>query len=429
MSSQSAYLLKKRAFLPLFLAQFFGAFNDNAFKLSMLTLISYHLTSSQGESERYQAVAGALFILPYFLFSATAGQLADKYDKGLLAKLVKFFELLLVIFGGFALYKQNIFLMLTTLTGLGIHSTFFGPIKYAILPNHLPRQELLGANALIEASTFLAILLGTTLGTLSIGSVDPHPIYAVVLIITMATIGFVASLFIPPAFPKCNDLIVDWHFWRATKTMLQSSLVNMRVLPAMLGISWFWLIGAVMLTKLPDYTHYVLRADSSVFAVFLALFSIGIGIGSMSISHFLKGKITLSYVPLAMFMLSIFIVDLYWASSQALPDMELQSLREFFSVLNHIRISIDFFLFSFCSGLFIVPLYAYLQVVSDEGMRARIIAANNIFNALFMVLGTVFVMILLYFNVAITVVFLCFAILNMLAALGLWLLLYKTAHG
>ena len=428
MGRSMAYLLKKKTFLPLFLTQFFGAFNDNAFKLSILTLISYHLSTSQADSEHYQAIAGALFILPFFLFSATAGQLADKYDKAQMAKWVKVFELLLMILGGFALYNHHIFLMLATLTGMGIHSTFFGPIKYAILPDHLPRQELLSATALIEASTFLAILLGTTLGTLAIGGDESHVGYALILTNLVAVLGLCSSLFIPVALPKSSNVKVNWHLWRATKEMLKSALANKRVLPAMLAISWFWLIGAVMLTKLPDYVHYVLQAQSSVFAIFLALFSIGIGLGSMTISRLLAGKITLSYVPLAMFLLSIFAIDLYWASPVTIPGASLQSINQFFTNFNQIRITVDFFLFSFCSGLFIVPLYTYLQVASDEAMRARTIATNNIFNALFMVIGSIFVMVLLYFNIEITMVFLILALLNILAASGLWLLLYKTAH-
>ena len=428
MGSPVAYLLKKKAFLPLFLTQFFGAFNDNAFKLSILTLISYQLSTSQGESEHYQAIAGALFILPFFLFSATAGQLADKYDKALMSKWVKLFELLLMIIGGYALYQHHIFLMLATLTGMGIHSTFFGPIKYAILPDHLPRQELLAATSLIEASTFLAILLGTTLGTLAIGGSNSPVSYAIFLTNLVAILGLVSSFFIPPCPPKDSTLSVDWHLWHATKDMLKASLGNLRILPAILAISWFWLIGAVMLTKLPDYIHYVLRAGASVFAVFLALFSIGIALGSLTINRLLGGKITLSYVPLTMLLLSVFAIDLYWASPTGVTDSGLQSLRQFFSQLNQIRITLDFFLFSFSSGLFVVPLYTYLQIASEENRRARTIATNNIFNALFMVIGSIFVMLLLHFNVGITMVFLILAILNSLAAIGLWLLLYKTAH-
>lgn len=424
MGEQVTYLLKKKTFLPLFLTQFFGAFNDNAYKLSMVTLISYHLSSSQGQSEFYQALAGALFTLPFFLFSATAGQLADKYDKALMARIVKSLEVLLMILGAYALFHGNISLMFCVLTGMGVHSTFFGPIKYAILPDHLRRGQLLGATALIEASTFIAILLGTTLGALSIGSNKEQVSYAVLITNLVAVSGLVSSFFIPQAKSKLAHLHIDWHLWRATSSMMKNVMTNRRLYPAVLAISWFWLIGAVMLTKLPDYIHYVLGANTTVFAVFLALFSIGIALGSMAINHILSGIITLRYVPASMILLSVFATDLYFASPNLTASKaSLMPVLTFFSKWQNVRIAIDFFLFSFCGGLFAVPLYTYLQVSSEEGTRARTIAANNIMNAFFMVTGTFLVMILLQFSINIALVFLLVAILNVLAALTMWVLI------
>lgn len=422
------FLLKKRIFLPLFLTQFFGAFNDNAFKFAMLTLISYHLSKTQLQSEHYQALAGALFTLPFFLFSATAGQLADKYNKAMLTRWVKGAEIILMILGSFALLNGSIVLMMLTLTGMGIHSTFFGPIKYAILPDHLPRMQLLSATGLIEASTFIAILLGTILGTLAIGNARAHVAYAIVLINLASIIGFITSWFIPSAPARENTFHVDWHVWRATLGMIKEVMTNRQVYPAILAISWFWLIGAIMLTKLPDYTHYVLGADTSVFALFLALFSIGIAVGSVTISRVLAGRITLRYVPLAMLCLSFFALDLYWATPKpnVAADLPLLDLWHYLGKFQHWRITIDFFLFSFCSGLFVVPLYTYLQVSGDDDRRARTIAANNIYSALAMVIGSIMVMIMLQLNLSIAVVFLVMAISNTLAASGLWVLLLIT---
>ncbi len=419
MRYQTANLLKKRVFLPLFLTQFFGAFNDNAFKLSVLTLISYHLSSSQVQSEYYQALAGALFIIPFFLFSATAGQLADKYDKAKMTILVKFFEIFLMCVGAYAFYHGKILLLMALVAGMGVHSTFFGPIKYAILPDHLPKEQLMSATALIEASTFMAILLGTTLGALAIGQLSSQVLIAVLITILAACIGLIASFFIPPAPTKVTELAIDWHVWHATKTMLKEVKKN-KLYPPMLAISWFWLIGAVMLTKLPDYTHYVLNAETSVLAVFLALFSIGIALGSLAINYLLVGKITLCYVPFIMCLLSVFVFDLYWVSPQTSSSNSLITLPIFFTSLSHWRIVFDFFLFSFCGGMFVVPLYAYLQSASEQGMRARIIAANNILNSLFMVVGTVLVMVLLHFKVNIKQVFLVLGVLNVVMALALW---------
>lgn len=426
MGAGQSYLLKERRFLPLFLTQFFGAFNDNAFKLAMLTLISYHLSQSQEQSEYYQAMAGALFILPFFIFSATSGQLADKYDKALLTRLVKVFEVLLMIIGSFALYGGSILLMMITLTGLGIHSTFFGPIKYAILPDHLPREDLLGATGLIEASTFLAILLGTTLGTLSIGLNSTVPYLAIIIVLSAAFAGLFSSLFIPSAPSTLENLHIDLHVWRATLTMLKQAREETGVLLATLTISWFWLIGAVLLTKLPDYAHYVIGANTRVFAFFLALFSIGIALGSLTINRILQGRITLSIVPIAMLSMSCFTFDLYWASP-ANADLQkpLITFFSFFTYFNHWRIAVDLFMLAFSAGLFVVPLYTFLQVASNSQARARTIAANNIYNALFMVLGTVMVMVLLHFNVSIPHVFLVLSILNGLAAFSLWCCLRK----
>lgn len=427
MGSGFIYLLKDRRFLPLFLSQFFGAFNDNAYKLAMLTVISYHLSTNQAQSEFYQALSGALFTLPFFLFSATAGQLADKYDKALLARLIKVFELILMIIGGFGFYIGNIFCMMITLTGMGVHSAFFGPIKYAILPDHLPRKDLLGATGLIEASTFIAILLGTTLGTIAIGATSKIPYFAILMTILAAFTGLTASLFIPAAPSSVINLNIDFNIWRATLSMLKQAKEEYSVLLALLTISWFWLIGAVLLTKLPDYTHYVLGANTTVFALFLALFSIGIALGSLMINRILRGRITLYVVPWAMLGLTFFTFDLYWAS----PNLEVQgpllTSLIFFSHFIHWRIAFDLFMLAFSAGLFVVPLYTYLQIASQPETRARTIAANNIYNALFMVLGTFLVMVLLHFNIAIPQVFLILSVLNFIVALFLWVCLRKQA--
>lgn len=424
MNLKEFYLLKKKTFLPLFITQFFGAFNDNAFKLAMLTLISYHLTHSQAQSEGYQVIAGALYIVPFFLFSATAGQLADKYDKAILTRFIKLFEVILMMLGAFAIIKGHILYLMLVLMGMGLHSTFFGPIKYAILPDHLLRSQLLPATALIEASTFIAILLGTTLGTLSIGEQPSQVTYSILLVNTSALIGLVASFFIPPALSKSHDIKVDYHFFRATKSMLQNVFKDFNILPAIFGLSWFWLIGAVILTKLPDYTHFVLGADNTIFALFLALFSIGIAIGALSINRLLKGQITLRYVPLIMLILTIFAYDLYLSTPIITPSATLLSISEFLKTPNHIRIAVDFFLLAFCGGLYVVPLYTYLQICSPEEQRARVIAANNILNALAMVLGSLLVMLMLYLKLSITHVFLMLACLNVMIAGVFWIMLH-----
>ena len=426
MGFTSLYLLKERRFLPLFLTQFFGAFNDNAFKLAMLTLISYRLSNSQAQSEFYQALASALFIVPFFIFSSVSGQIADKYDKALLTRLIKIFEVLLIIIGSLGLYTNHIFLMMITLTGMGIHSAFFGPIKYAILPDHLRQNELLFATGLIEGSTFLAILLGTTLGTLSIGINSSVPYLAIYMTLIASFLGLFASIFIPSAPSQISNLKIDLHLWRATSAMLKQANKAPGLLIAILTISWFWLVGAVLLTKLPDYCHYVLGASTTVFALFLALFSVGIALGSLCINIILKGNISLSLVPAAMLAFTVFIFDIYWASP-TLREESFLSMVSFFSYFRHWRIAADLLMSGFCGGLFVVPLYTFLQIASPAESRARTIAANNIYNSLFMVFGTGIVMFLLHFHVSIPGVFLLFSILNSIVAMVLWIYLRRSA--
>jgi hypothetical protein len=235
----------------------------------------------------------------------------------------------------------------------------------------------------------------------------------------------VASLFIPSAPSSLFDLRVDLQVFRATYRMLSLARENSRLFLSILIISWFWLIGAVLLTKLPDYTHYILGANTVVFAIFLALFSIGIALGSLMINRILKGRITLALVPLAMILFSFFTFDLYWATPRVEVQEPLMNLITFFTYFQHWRIAFDLFMLSFSTGLFVVPVYTYLQVAADPQARARVIAANNIYNAMFMVLGTVFVMGLLRLNVAIPQVFMILSILNFIVAIGIWLLMKR----
>lgn len=422
MTKSAFSLLKQRTFLPLFLTQFFGAFNDNAFKLAMLTLISYILSHSQVQSEEYQAIAGALFSLPFFVFSATFGQIADQYDKATITRWIKLFELALMSLGAIGLYFGNIIILMVVLTGMGVHSTFFGPIKYSILPDHLPEKDLLDATGLVEASTFLAILLGTVLGTLSIGTEQGSIWLAILLTIGAALSGLCTSFFIPAAPPHVDHQFkIDWNIFSSTFSMLKDLTKNQQLFVPVLTISWFWLIGAVILTKLPDYTHFVLGANNQVFALFLALFSMGIATGSLLISRFLKGELSLKYVPLSMFFLSLFAADLFLASKPSSLSAELYGLKQYFHSFNHLRIAFDLFMLAFSAGLFVVPLYTHLQVFSPAGSRARTIAVNNIYNAFFMVLGTLLVMLLIYLQCSIPQVFLVVAFLNTLVALLLFL--------
>jgi MFS family permease len=414
MQSGVFHLLKKRQFLPFFLTQFFGAFNDNAFKLTMLTLISFQLTHSQEQSEYYQALAGVVFILPFFLFSAMAGQLADKYDKAIVIRIIKVMEVLLMLGGSAALYYGNIIGMMFTLAGMGIHSAFFGPIKYAILPDHLEKNNLLGATGLVDASTFIAILLGIILGTLSVNEANPY--LAIFMLLFLAVMGLCTSLFIPSAPSSEPCLKIDLLFWRATYALLKQAKAHSGIFFAILGVSWFWLIGVVFTTKLPDYTHYVLGADTDIFALFLALFSVGIALGSVMVNVLLHGHVNLAIVSWGMLGLTWFSFDLYLISPNSPLQESLLTRFTFFSYVLHWRIAFDLLMLAFCSGLFVVPLYTYLELTSLPELRARTIATNNIYNSLFMVLGSV-IMIVLSYYVNIPQVFLIVSVLNGIFAL------------
>lgn len=421
MEASAFSLLRRRKFLPFFLTQFLGAFNDNAFKLTMLTMISYHLTCTQEQSEYYQAIASVLFILPFFLLSATAGQLADKYDKAVIIRIIKCAEVILMIIGSFALYYGSITWMMFTLSGMGIHSAFFGPIKYAILPDHLEERNLLGATGLVDASTFIAILFGVTMGTLVIGANEAKPYVAIFMVIFVAFMGLCTSTFIPSAPSSIPHLKVDLLIWRATYDLLKQAKAHAGIFFATLVISWFWLTGVVFTTKLPDYTHYVLGADTYVFALFLALFSVGIASGSLMVNVFLRGQVTLKVVPWAMLGFTFFSFDLYLASPSSPMQDSLLTIGDFFMYFFHWRIAFDLLMLAFCSGWFVVPLYTYLEVTSPASMRARTIATNNIYNSLFMVLGSAMVIVALSYDVSIPQVFLIVSLLNVVVALLAWI--------
>lgn len=420
------HYLKKRKILPFFLTQFCGTFNDNAYKLIMLTLISYQSSVSLNQSQKYQTLASILFTLPFFIFSALAGQLADKFDKTRIIICIKALEVILMIFGGLGCYLNNVFFMMLVLMGLGIHSTFFSAITYSLLPQLLRKQELLSATAFMQAATFLAILLGTLLGPILISSYTSGVIYALAIINLVAWIGLCSSIFIPKPQAKLKNLTIDWLFWRATWHIMQKIMHNARVIMIVLMISWFWLIGVVILTKLPDYVHYILMANASVFAFFLFISAMGIAVGTIVISYWLKNTITLRLVPLSMLLFSLFAADIYFISPATTPNItKLQSLPVFLAQISNIRISLDFFLCSWSIGLFIVPLYTNLQSTSQEKWRARIMAANNLCNACFMVIGAGLVTLLFYLQITIPMVFLLLSISNVLMAFYLNLHLTK----
>ena len=420
-------ILTSRRFLPLFVTQFLGAFNDNLFKNAMVILVTFRLAEAAGVSAQVMAtLATGVFILPFFLFSATAGRLADRFEKQRLIALIKTAEILIMLLAAAAFSAGSIALLMTVLFLMGTHSTFFGPLKYGILPVHLTTDELLTGNALIEAGTFLAILLGTVAGGVLV--MTEHGILAVSLLaLAVALAGLGASLFIPRAPSAAPDLSIGFNIAAATWEMVRHAGGRREILLAILGISWFWLVGATFLAQFPAFAKDVLGGDDHVVTLFLTAFSIGIGIGSMLCNRLLKGEISARYVPAAALAMTLFIVDLNFASRRlAEGGGALLDISGFLAHPAAWRVLADLLLLSVGGGFYIVPLYALMQERSDPAHRARVIAANNILNALFMVAGALIAVALIKLGFSVPEIFLAFGLLNLLVALYICRLLPET---
>lgn len=413
-----------RRFLPLFLTQFLGAFNDNLLKNSLVMLITYRLVSENGNAQLLVTLAAGLFILPFFLFSATAGQIADKIDRAKITRVIKFVEIIIMLAAAIGFYIGSVWFLMTVLFMMGVHSTFFGPIKFALLPQHLKDDELLLGNAYIEAGTFLAILLGTILGGILI--LHPQGVALVSFaLLLVAVIGYISSRYIPASSAPEPSLIITKNIWKETWHIVGFARENKRVFLCIIGISWFWLVGATYLSQFPTYAKDVLAAESEVVTLFLTVFSVGIGIGSFLCNKLLKGIVTSKYVPISMFGMTLFGIDLYFASVFNAPAVSgtLMSIGEFISSFSRLRILFDLLFIAICAGLYIVPLYAIMQHDSSAQHRARIIAANNVVNAIFMVAAALITLALLSLHFTIPQVFLFMAIANGLVAVYIWRLL------
>lgn len=412
------FLISQR-FLPLFITQFFGAFNDNVLKGAIIILITYSIATISGEkAHTLVTLAAAAFILPFFLFSALAGQLADKFDRAAIARMVKLFEIAIMILAGIGLILQNAWFLIAVLFASGVHSTFFGPIKYALLPQHLYPNELLQGNGYIEAGTFIAILLGTITGSILIQNGLGVYIVSGTLIIC-AIIGYISSKFIPVSPGPVPFLSIRYNLIQETIRVIRYSRINTDVFMAIIFISWFWFIATTYVTQIPIYTKDYLHTEASVVTIFLTVFSVGIATGALLCGKLLRRAIKSIYVPAAAFGMSLFMIDLYFCSTSNiyfnLPA--LLSYQQFLNMQTSWRIIIDLFLMSVCAGIYVVPLYTMMQHSSDKNYLARIIAANNIFNALFMVFSSLFILGILAINRSIPEAFLIIAAINVVVAL------------
>ena len=379
-----SHLLRARRFLPLFGTQFLGAFNDSLFKQAVVLFVTYKLYSNPAKEFQFSAIAQALFILPFFLFSALSGQLADDHDKAKLIRIIKFAEIGIMILGGAGVMLANVPLMLAAVGLMGVHSTFFGPIKYAILPQHLRHDEVLGGTGLVEAGTYLAILGGTILA----GMLVSTPSVAAATTIGIAVLGFLAGRQVPPAPPAAERIPFNWHIIHASIELVSATLHIRRLFLAILSISFFWTIGAVLIIIFPPLVKNVLGADQQVASLFIAIFSIGIAIGSVAINRLLNSEVSARFAPPSVIAMGAFVLMLHFVSlAWGKNDPGLTTLGNFVLHPMAALMIVALLGVSITGGMFVVPLYAFLTTTVPKTETARTVAANNIVNSGAMVIG------------------------------------------
>lgn len=417
-------LLKQRRFAPFFWTQFLGAMNDNVFKIAFTSLVTYHASLFQDVDGKTAAfLISAIFIAPFLLFSATSGQIADKWDKARLIRFVKTLEIGIMVVGaaGFLWTSAPLLYVCTFL--MGLHSTLFGPVKYAYLPQHLANHELVGGNGLVEMGTFVAILIGTIVGGELAGAGAGSLPWIGGVCLTLAVLGRLVSTWVPQTPAAQPDLRINWNPLTETWRNLRIARTDRAVFQSLLGISWLWFLGATFLASFFNFAHDVLGADPSVVTLLLAMFSVGIGVGSLLCERLSGGKVEIGLVPFGSIGMTLFAVDLYFASRGGTPGSALQSVGQFVAQPAHWRILADLFLLAMFGGFYSVPLYALIQSRSAPSHRARIIAANNILNALFMVVSALMAMTLTKAGFTVDQLYLVTGILNALVAVYLYTLL------
>ncbi len=378
-------LLTSRRLLPLLITQALGAVNDNMFKTALSVLVLFKAGGSGGPE--LVAAANGVFILPYMLFSATAGQIADRYEKSRTILAVKGFEVALMALAAAGLLTGSVPLLFAVLFGLGVQATFFGPLKYAVLPSHLREAELVAGNGLVEAGTFLGILAGTIAGSALIAGPDGAAIVAT-LALLVAGAGVASAAFVPRSASDAPSLRVGWNLLRETGALLRVARENRPVWLCLLALSWFWVLGATMVAELPSVVRDQLAAPPPVFTLLLVFFSMGVGAGSVGCSRLLRGQVSARLVPWAAFGLALFVWEFSRAARAAGP---LPSVAAVLASPAGWRLLVDLLLLAACGGLFSVPLYALLQERSPPSHRARMVAANNVVNAIAIVAGAIVV--------------------------------------
>lgn len=399
----------KRRFLPLFCTQFLGAFNDSVLKNALIILFAFSTTKTILNPNTLVNLCAALFIAPFFLFSGLAGELADKFEKSKLIRWIKLIEVILAALATLGFYLEHTVLLLTALFLLGTQATFFGPVKYSIIPQLLPPSKLVAGNGLMGMGTFIAILLGTILGGFLVSIPNTGLIWVSVSICVTALMGLLCSFFIPSAKAYIPKLKVKFSPTQQIVEIRQAVSQNRILLPVIIGISWFWSYGSIFLTQTGTYTRLVLNSNERVASLILTVFSVGIGLGSLMCGKLVK-KFEMGLVPLGAFGLTLFAIDFAFANSP-FPE-NILNVMAFLNYGQNWRILTDGFLMGTFGGFFVVPLYTLLQNRSLPEQRSRVIAANNILNAILMTISALISIVLLNIGVSIPYLFLLTAILN-----------------
>lgn len=414
-------LLVQRRFLPFFVVQFLGAFNDNVFKNALVILIVFQLGAAAGETRYLVNLSAALFILPFFLFSSVAGQIGDYMEKSRLIRRIKLAEICIMLMGVVGFYLQSVYLLMGVLFLMGTQSAIFGPTKYSYVPQYLHRSELVGGNGLVEMGTFMAVLLGMIYGSYTM-TLDAGWFWVSVSVVAIACMGYLGSRFIPETLPVDAKLKVNWNVLTGTwRTLLLLAQQQPIVLYAALGISWFWFLGSTYIVQLPNYTREILVADESVYIVLLTLFCIGIGVGSVTCEKLSRHRVEMGLVPVGAVGMSIFGVDLFFAAPQGGgASAALIGIDQFIRQSGAWRSFLDIVLVGLFGGVYIVPLYAVIQERAPRRYLSRIIAGNNIVNALLMVMAAGYAVLLLgYMSLSEAGLFLVSSVLNFVVALFL----------
>jgi 1-acyl-sn-glycerol-3-phosphate acyltransferase len=413
-------LLRQRRFAPFFWTQFSGAANDNLFKFAFTVMVTYQLSVEWLPSAMAGLVIGALFILPFLLFSATSGQLTDKFEKTRMIRFVKNLEIAIMLLAAYGFYVGHVEVLLVCTFLMGLHSTLFGPVKFAYMPQVLSERELTGGNGMVEMGTFVAILLGNVVGGVLIATAGTGHRDVAIGCVAVALIGRLVAGYIPAVPATDPGLKINWNPVSETWRNLKLAHGNLVVFRSLLGISWMWFFGAVFLSQFPSFAKEVLHGDAHVASLLLVVFSIGIGTGSLLCEMLSRRHVEIGLVPLGAIGMSVFSVDLYFAS-RGLPASAPKEIAEFVAHAAHWRVMVDLVLLSLFAGLYSVPMYALIQLRSKATHRARIIAANNILNALFMIASSVLAGVLLKSGFTIPEIFLFTGLANLVVAFYIFL--------